>query len=691
MLPFASSQGHKASPPASQPNAPGSSGVPGYNHGPAPGFYPPGYPQSGAFGWDNTSKIIATATHTSLFENRNPVYCELLEKFKQLEAKHGELETAYNTLTERIGTALKGVQTLIQNPPAITSVVVGSTADSSIPLLPTRMPEGTAITCGSSEVDKLLAPLESSKYPEIRFWKQADYNEEAAKRNALKKAASIDSGKAKRGSSRMASGENVMLWFIEEESGEEVSAQKAGDIRELARKTLKSIIEVRPDLSSWTKLTTPYAKYYLSEMYKQYPILRFCKGHWKAEKVAMIVFPGSNRGDDETGGKAEKRAGKTSQRASKKLKIEHRSLEDEPIPDASLLKDATPFNAKFEGGVGFDDNMLIDPQLLNNSSASGSAENQTITGSQNSSNDVSVPARVNTSQEINAADRSSSGDSQGTSADATTSPNFESPLGTSHVDVLGSRNLKDTLDAPQPTQNVTDSTQTGGSSGGGSHPDSDDVDGSSHSTDATNVTQAIEEGQENSQAMAIHQSESLFTENPEAIVLNNGSTQEDSQGADGGVQPFKDIENQEDDLSVRSDSQKLDDLPSRPEGERQPLTDKNAASRVIMPLDPMSDIFGSPKGPTARSDLLVDQENRQSQEKNAGASSKKKGRAKPVTDAKTAGMLFYADYVRRSGKKLTVPEYNMMFSGLPTEERDKWEQLSASYKPKKDAEGDGSK
>lgn len=139
----------------------------------------------------------------------------------------------------------------------------------------------------------LLQPLQKRDYSAIKFWSRLSWQKFAAEKRRTDGITNMNTQKPSRGSTRKAQGINVRTQYMEDETGIEVTAERAGGARTLAKEIFsqlakgKSFRDIPP---KWTQVSNDVKRYYFIEMYKQYPELRFCDDNWKARKLGSESY-----------------------------------------------------------------------------------------------------------------------------------------------------------------------------------------------------------------------------------------------------------------------------------------------------------------------------------------------------------------------------------------------------------------
>ena len=123
-----------------------------------------------------------------------------------------------------------------------------------------------------------------SDYPHINFWTKQEWKYfEDQKKDSSEVA-------GPRGGGRSARGENVMCGYIEDINGTPVSGTTVGDIREFARLIWRGFYDRGLTPETWGNISKEVRDHYVHEMETQWPVLRYCENHWKANKVATSIY-----------------------------------------------------------------------------------------------------------------------------------------------------------------------------------------------------------------------------------------------------------------------------------------------------------------------------------------------------------------------------------------------------------------
>ncbi|KAJ6511946.1 hypothetical protein C8R47DRAFT_674021 [Mycena vitilis] len=132
---------------------------------------------------------------------------------------------------------------------------------------------------------------------------------------------SMADAQSQRGSKRLVEDdENVTLWFIEDEkTGKPVSGARAKAMRSQARKIWTYLKGLGKLATQWGNVDSVARSYYAGEMRRFFPELRLCDLDYKADRIAVLSYPGWYS----TG--------------SSKVKLEEDTHEDLCVDDASAV------------------------------------------------------------------------------------------------------------------------------------------------------------------------------------------------------------------------------------------------------------------------------------------------------------------------------------------------------------------
>ena len=140
----------------------------------------------------------------------------------------------------------------------------------------------------SNRVSRPPLPLLSQHdYPHVKYWEKKVWRTFAG---ARKDTSELQIKSSSRGGTRSSKGENVMMLYIEDANGVPVDGNIAGDIREFARSIWRSLYERGMAPTTWGNARMEVHEEYFREMETEYPVLRLCSHHWKANAIATAIY-----------------------------------------------------------------------------------------------------------------------------------------------------------------------------------------------------------------------------------------------------------------------------------------------------------------------------------------------------------------------------------------------------------------
>lgn len=158
---------------------------------------------------------------------------------------------------------------------------------------------------------------ESFQPVEFNFWTEDEWDAHEKKQNATSSGA--DDKKGKKGKTRLANDENVRYVFVEDAKGVAVKGGYAGKIREGAYQIFLEMRRKGVAPATWTHIDAEVLAYFRYKMELQFPELRYCANHWKADKVGALEYNNWRGRRD----KADEAAGKTSRFLLPRSRLTH--------------------------------------------------------------------------------------------------------------------------------------------------------------------------------------------------------------------------------------------------------------------------------------------------------------------------------------------------------------------------------
>jgi hypothetical protein len=117
-------------------------------------------------------------------------------------------------------------------------------------------------------------PMQRKDYPKIDFW-------------YLKQYKALKDEKPKGGRGRNIEGENVMFRFLQDETGQVLEGKEVDAICEASRHFWRVLYQdYDGNLGCpWREVDARAQLRFYEEIEEQYPLLKFCEGHWKARSI----------------------------------------------------------------------------------------------------------------------------------------------------------------------------------------------------------------------------------------------------------------------------------------------------------------------------------------------------------------------------------------------------------------------
>jgi hypothetical protein len=132
-----------------------------------------------------------------------------------------------------------------------------------------------------------LPVYSASDYPEVKYWTKQQWKDAE---NLRKDSSEVPTGGGPRGGARSAKGENVMMLYVEHADGQPVSGTIAAEIRDFARSIWRGFYLRGMAPEKWGDVDKDTKDDYLYEMEKEWAVLRYCDGHWKAKAIATSIY-----------------------------------------------------------------------------------------------------------------------------------------------------------------------------------------------------------------------------------------------------------------------------------------------------------------------------------------------------------------------------------------------------------------
>jgi hypothetical protein len=127
-----------------------------------------------------------------------------------------------------------------------------------------------------------------SDFPDINFWTKGEWLDF---KNKGRDSSAVGSKAGPRGGMRCAQGTNVAMQYLEDTDREPINGRVAADIREFARKIWAGFYDQGMAPEKWNEAKPKVRDEYTCKMELQWPVVRYCKNHWKAHRIAMDNYP----------------------------------------------------------------------------------------------------------------------------------------------------------------------------------------------------------------------------------------------------------------------------------------------------------------------------------------------------------------------------------------------------------------
>jgi hypothetical protein len=144
----------------------------------------------------------------------------------------------------------------------------------------------TSVTLPTLPSDEALS---QANFTNVRFWTKRDWSSFQKVAKGISDANCTKRGE--RGNARASHGENVMMQYVEDEQGNPISGDRAGEIRRAGRSLWTQLATAGVAPKTWTKADMNSSEFFKHEMRKRFPELRLCEANWKIEQIAIDYYP----------------------------------------------------------------------------------------------------------------------------------------------------------------------------------------------------------------------------------------------------------------------------------------------------------------------------------------------------------------------------------------------------------------
>ena len=196
-----------------------------------------------------------------------------------LRATHDEM---VNKLVNNFATISSGFQTFstqISTSLSAPKQMVSDVADDLIvPVTPSDRSKGPEVP-GPTFVPPLLPQLDKENYLNIKHWSPDEYN-------------SYRKG-GKRGGENTPTNRptsSILLSYMEDENGNQVSDKTKKATRATAKGFFEQLLQDNNAPAAWGSAPLSTRNKLINILESEFPFLRFCEGHWKANQVATNSY-----------------------------------------------------------------------------------------------------------------------------------------------------------------------------------------------------------------------------------------------------------------------------------------------------------------------------------------------------------------------------------------------------------------
>jgi hypothetical protein len=139
----------------------------------------------------------------------------------------------------------------------------------------------------SNKISETTPGLSQLDYPLVKYWDRSVWKSVIGTR---KDTSEVQNKSGSRSGTRSLKGENVMMLYIEDSSGNPIDGNTASGIREFARTIWRSLYDRGLAPESWGQATKDVRDKYCREMENEYQVLRLCSNHWMANALATAIY-----------------------------------------------------------------------------------------------------------------------------------------------------------------------------------------------------------------------------------------------------------------------------------------------------------------------------------------------------------------------------------------------------------------
>ncbi|CAL1693935.1 unnamed protein product [Somion occarium] len=135
-----------------------------------------------------------------------------------------------------------------------------------------------------------IPELNEAHHPTITYWSVGEWNQAEKARKSLGMTDSGDN-KGKRGGSRAAEGENVMMPFMQAKDGRVLDGYEIAAMRSFARGQWEMWVHEGKAPAQWKHAPGNLQEDFYRVMCEKFPAFKYCQDDWKCKKLVTYYYP----------------------------------------------------------------------------------------------------------------------------------------------------------------------------------------------------------------------------------------------------------------------------------------------------------------------------------------------------------------------------------------------------------------
>ncbi|KAH7925319.1 hypothetical protein BV22DRAFT_1129079 [Leucogyrophana mollusca] len=232
------------------------------------------------------SSLRSSLTHSSSglsLGSSNNAYIHLERQLNNAKAENHHLLRENDLLVAKVEILQRAFDTL-----------TASLAAHGSSVTPASQSNSSTFTFTATSADQELDPelhVATETRKGVRYWTRDAWNTHKGLSGAVAKIESDDSTTRKRGSTRLALGENIACLYIEDKTGNPVSGFRAKEMRATVLAFFKTCHTRGVLAMTWYKMELEVRTWYYHIMRNKYPEFTLCANNWKADSVSVSPRP----------------------------------------------------------------------------------------------------------------------------------------------------------------------------------------------------------------------------------------------------------------------------------------------------------------------------------------------------------------------------------------------------------------